>query len=189
MSPSRLRCVYPNTMQYHQGIPKESHYQSNKLQLCTSIKHSSTENRPSRRLGFCQTPNLSITLNISVPGMNTHLSLHDISRAFFIKDAGIQTLGGGLELWHGYFNNSQLENSTVSKDCLPLTSTGTDNSITADQRSALDYLNSPFLQDAGITVTPKPISVTSLLSWGILNYTRVTNAINRTHASKSGFVG
>ena len=36
---------------------------------------------------------------------------HDLSansklnntRAFFTKDAGIQDLGGGLELWRGYF--------------------------------------------------------------------------------------
>ncbi|KAG1788086.1 uncharacterized protein HD556DRAFT_1499735 [Suillus plorans] len=29
-----------------------------------------------------------------------------------------------------------------------------------DQRSALDYQNSPFLQDVGITVSPDPILVT-----------------------------
>ncbi|KAG1864089.1 hypothetical protein C8R48DRAFT_672802 [Suillus tomentosus] len=27
------------------------------------------------------------------------------TRAFFAKDAGIQTLGGDLELWHGYLSN------------------------------------------------------------------------------------
>ncbi|KAG1858414.1 Piwi domain-containing protein [Suillus subalutaceus] len=101
---------------------------------------------------------------------------------------------------------------------LELISAGINNSVTADQRSALDYQNSPFLQDAGITVSPEPISVTgrvlptpkiyygnpansrpvqprngswnvidqtfhepkSLSSWGILNYSRVSDqTINR----------
>ncbi|KAG2041475.1 ribonuclease H-like domain-containing protein [Suillus americanus] len=104
------------------------------------------------------------------------------------------------------------------QDRLALISAGINNSITADQRSALDYQNSPFLQDAGITVSPEPISVTgrilptprihygnpassrpvqprngswnvidqtfhepkSLSSWGILNYSRVSDqTINR----------
>ncbi|KAG1749019.1 ribonuclease H-like domain-containing protein [Suillus paluster] len=42
---------------------------------------------------------------------------------------------------------------------LALISAGINNSITTDQRSALDYQNSPFMQDAGITVLPDPISV------------------------------
>ncbi|KAG1781228.1 hypothetical protein EV702DRAFT_921964, partial [Suillus placidus] len=46
------------------------------------------------------------------------------------------------------------------QDRLALISTGINNSITADQRSALDYQNSPFLQDTGITVSPDPISLT-----------------------------
>ncbi|KAG1736714.1 Piwi domain-containing protein [Suillus lakei] len=46
------------------------------------------------------------------------------------------------------------------QDRLALISAGINNSITSDQRSALDYQNSPFLQDAGITVSPDPISVT-----------------------------
>lgn len=46
------------------------------------------------------------------------------------------------------------------QDRLALISAGINNSITADQRSALDYQNSPFLQDAGITVSPDPILVT-----------------------------
>ncbi|KAG1819562.1 ribonuclease H-like domain-containing protein [Suillus subaureus] len=46
------------------------------------------------------------------------------------------------------------------QDRLALISAGISNSITADQRSALDYQNSPFLQDAGITVSPDPILVT-----------------------------
>ncbi|KAG2158147.1 Piwi-domain-containing protein [Suillus bovinus] len=45
------------------------------------------------------------------------------------------------------------------QDRLALISAGINNSITADQRSALDYQNSPFLQDAGITVSPDPISI------------------------------
>lgn len=104
------------------------------------------------------------------------------------------------------------------QDRLALISAGINNSITANQRSALDYQNSPFLQDAGITVAPDPISVVgrvlptpriyygnpassgpvqprngswnamdqtfhepkSLSSWGILNYTRVSDqTINR----------
>ncbi|KAG2348507.1 Piwi-domain-containing protein [Suillus weaverae] len=108
--------------------------------------------------------------------------------------------------------------SKSPQDRLALISAGISNSITADQRSALDYQNSPFLQDAGITVSPEPISVTgrilptprihygnpassrpvqprngswnvidqtfhepkSLSSWGILNYTRVSDqTINR----------
>ncbi|KAG2061216.1 Piwi-domain-containing protein [Suillus hirtellus] len=43
---------------------------------------------------------------------------------------------------------------------LALISAGISNAITTDQRSALDYQNSPFLQDAGITVSPDPILVT-----------------------------
>ncbi|KAG2133863.1 ribonuclease H-like domain-containing protein [Suillus cothurnatus] len=46
------------------------------------------------------------------------------------------------------------------QDRLALISAGINNSITADQRSALDYQNSPFLQDAGITVSPDPILIT-----------------------------
>ncbi|KAG1817374.1 hypothetical protein EV424DRAFT_1347961 [Suillus variegatus] len=37
---------------------------------------------------------------------------------------------------------------------------GISNAVTTDQHSALDYQNSPFLQDAGITVSPDPILVT-----------------------------
>ncbi|KIK45842.1 hypothetical protein CY34DRAFT_22361 [Suillus luteus UH-Slu-Lm8-n1] len=104
------------------------------------------------------------------------------------------------------------------QDRLALISAGINNRVTADQRSALDYQNSPFLQDAGITISPDPISIVgnvlptprihygnpansrpvqprngswnmidqtfhepkSLPSWGILNYTRVSDqTINR----------
>jgi eukaryotic translation initiation factor 2C len=39
-------------------------------------------------------------------GMNAHFLCRKYpnnTRAFFTKDAGIQPLGGGLELWRGYF--------------------------------------------------------------------------------------
>ncbi|KAG0695755.1 hypothetical protein DFH29DRAFT_770330, partial [Suillus ampliporus] len=45
------------------------------------------------------------------------------------------------------------------EDRLALISAGINNSIMADQRSALNYQNSLFMQDAGFTVLPEPISV------------------------------
>ncbi|KAJ8592794.1 hypothetical protein M405DRAFT_859423 [Rhizopogon salebrosus TDB-379] len=58
------------------------------------------------------------------------------------------------------FSPSMVKFSSKSpQDRLALISAGINNSITADQRSALDYQNSPFMQDAGITVLPDPISV------------------------------
>lgn len=117
------------------------------------------------------------------------------------------------------FSSSMVKFSSKNpQDRLALISAGINNRVTADQRSALDYQNSPFLQDAGITVSPDPISVVghilptprihygnpansrpvqprngswnmidqtfheprSLTSWGILNYTRVSDqTINR----------
>ncbi|OJA17422.1 hypothetical protein AZE42_04820 [Rhizopogon vesiculosus] len=75
------------------------------------------------------------------------------------------------------FSASMVKFSSKSPhDRLALISAGINNAITADQRSvsngpiyrafncqlfaqALDYQNSPFMQDAGITVHPDPISV------------------------------
>ncbi|OAX30586.1 hypothetical protein K503DRAFT_807036 [Rhizopogon vinicolor AM-OR11-026] len=54
------------------------------------------------------------------------------------------------------FSPSMVKFSSKSpQDRIALISAGINNSIT----SALDYQNSPFLQDAGITVNPDPISV------------------------------
>ncbi|KAJ8584912.1 hypothetical protein M405DRAFT_721491, partial [Rhizopogon salebrosus TDB-379] len=53
------------------------------------------------------------------------------------------------------FSPSMVKISSKSpQDRLALISAGINNSITADQRS-----NPPFMQDAGITVLPDPISV------------------------------
>ncbi|OAX30854.1 hypothetical protein K503DRAFT_806646 [Rhizopogon vinicolor AM-OR11-026] len=58
------------------------------------------------------------------------------------------------------FSPSMVNFSSKSpQDCLTLISASINNFIMADQCSALDYQDSPFLQDAEITVNPNPISV------------------------------
>ncbi|KAG1897552.1 uncharacterized protein F5891DRAFT_1191747 [Suillus fuscotomentosus] len=56
------------------------------------------------------------------------------------------------------------------QDCLALISAGINNPITSDQRSALEYQTSLFLQDAGITVSPDPTLVTCVLPMPKIHY-------------------